>query len=144
MEKKVTATRVRQVTEKDFPSLYTLWKKAGLWVRSYADEEARFVSMISLYPSLCLVLVTDEDTVIGSILGSFDGRSVALHRLTVDPECQKKGYGALLVKKLEEIAKGKGIKKISAQVHVSNKKVLGFYEKQEYVEDPLITLVKEL
>src|SRR5947209_1493275 len=126
---------IRQVLQSDFPSLYTMWQKAGLWVRPYTDEEDRFTSMISLYPSLCLVLI-DENQIIGSILGGFDGRGVYIHRLAIDPEYQNEGYGALLVKKLEAAAKSQNMKKISAQVHVSNKEVLGFYEKLEYVEDP--------
>src|SRR5437660_217071 len=135
---------VRQVLQSDFPSLYIMWQKAGLWIRPYADEEDRFQSMISLYPSLCFVLIGNNNQIIGSIFGGFDGRSVYIHRLAVDPEYQKEGYGTLLVKKLEAAAKSQNVKKISAQIHVSNKKVLGFYEKQDYVEDPLITLVKEI
>ena len=135
---------IREVTKEDFNSLYKLWKTVGLWLYPIEEEKPRFDNMLTFNSSLCLVLADEGKKVIGSILGAFDGRTVSIHRLAVHPDYQERGYGARLVKELEDRAGKQGIKKIAGQIHVSNLKVLGFYEKQGFRRDDTITVVKRL
>jgi len=135
--------KIRQIVSEDFDKAYDLWKKVGLWVRPKDQEKLRFVEMLRLNQDMCFVL-EDAKEIVGTILGSYDGRSVAVHRLAVKTEIQKKGYGKLLLNGLEKTTKERGIKRIFLQVHTSNQEVLGFYKKLGYVDDPLITLKKDI
>ncbi len=135
--------KIRQILLGDFDKSYNLWKEVGLWVRPYDQEKIRFDEMLRLNQDMCFVLEVDGD-IVGTILGSYDGRSVSVHRLAVKTNLQKKGYGKLLIDTLEKKIKERGIQRIFLQVHTSNQKVLGFYKKLGYVDDPLITLQKNI
>lgn len=134
---------IRIITSADFEKAYNLWKGVGLWVRPIDQEKIRFDEMLRLNHDLCFVL-EEDGKIVGTILGSYDGRSVSVHRLAVKTEHQKKGYGKLLIETLEKKMKERGIQRIFLQVHTSNQKVLGFYRKLGYVDDPLITLQKKI
>lgn len=133
--------KTRQIVLDDFEKVYDLWKDVGLWVRPFAQEKRRFDEMMRLNSDLCFVL-SEGTTIVGTILGAYDGRAVSVHRLAVKTELQKKGYGKLLLETLENKIKERGIERIYLQVHTSNQNVLGFYKKLGYIDDPLITLQK--
>ncbi len=134
---------VRNFTPEDFDKAYRLWKDVGLWVRPYDQELSKFGEMLRLKNDLCFVL-DDDGEIVGTILGAYDGRSASIHRLAVKKSLQRKGYGRMLMQTLEDVLKEKGITKMMAQVHISNKNVVNFYKNLGYKEDPLITLTKDL
>jgi ribosomal protein S18 acetylase RimI-like enzyme len=125
---------IRHAVINDFSELYKLWQKAGLQVYNQKDEKVRFESMVATNPDLNFVLLNENDEIVGSILGAFDGRSASIHRLAIMPELQHQGYGRQLVKKIEEALKVRGVKKLVAQVHVTNTQVVPFYEKLGFAE----------
>lgn len=144
MTKKLYNILIRQVQSNDFDDLYSFWERVSLKLNPYEEEKAKFSGMVSLNPDLCFILI-NEDKICGSILGGYDGRSASVHRLAVEPELQNKKYGSLLLKRLEEKLKEKGIKKVALQIHVSNAEVAGFYKKLGYKEmDYVSTLYKDL
>lgn len=135
----------RQAAKEDFDILYTLWQKASLQLYSKEDEFKRYVDMLSLNPDLCFLILNDEKKIIGSIFGTFDGRTASIHRLAILPEQQKQGLGKSLIRLLEETLRKRGIKKLSAQIHVSNSHVVPFYEKLGFQEMTYVkTLYKDL
>lgn len=134
---------IRIITISDFDKVYGLWKQVGLWVRPFEQEKIRFDEMLKLNSDLCIVL-EENGELVGTILGSYDGRAVSVHRLAVKTDQQKKGYGKLLLDTLEKKTKELGIQRIFLQVHTSNQNLLGFYRKLGYVPDPLITLTKDI
>lgn len=123
----------RLATKADFKHLYPFWQSVGLQLYNYEDELKRYESMLALNPDLCLVL-ENNDEIIGSIMGTFDGRTASIHRLAVASDFQKHGLGKELIQKLEAILKSQGIKKLSAQIHISNTIVVPFYEKNGFQE----------
>ncbi len=126
--------KIRQITETDFDDLYQLWVEAGLQLYPSGDERKRFDSMLNLNPDLCFALINDKKEIIGSILGGFDGRTASIHRLVIHPTLQKQGQGSFLVNELETALRKRGIKKLSAQIHISNTEVVPFYEKLGFQE----------
>jgi ribosomal protein S18 acetylase RimI-like enzyme len=124
----------RQATLDDFSALYLFWQTAGLQLYPETDELKRYESMLNLNPDLCILLINEKQEVIGSIFGAFDGRTASVHRLAILPELQKQGLGKKLIAALEEVLRQKGIKKLSAQIHISNTQVIPFYEKLGFQE----------
>ncbi len=137
--------KTRQIHSEDFDGLYKLWEKAKLKLYPIEEERVRFKAMLSLNPELCFVLIDEKQILIGSILGGFDGRTASIHRLAIDPAFQKQGHGLFLLKELEKRLKDKRIKKVSAQIHISNTQVIDFYKKCGYENmDYVINLFKDL
>lgn len=87
--------------------------------------------MIKVENSCCFKLVKGKK-IIGSILGTFNGRRAWIYHLAVDPKYQRLGYGSMLLKKTENILKKKGAHMVNLSVLFSNLKVAPFYEKKGY------------
>jgi len=122
---------IRQITIEDFPKLYSLWKKAGLEVKSIKVEKKELAQMIRLNSGSCL-LVEQDNLIIGSALGVFNGRRAMVYHLAVDPDYQHKGYGSILLCKVEEALQKAGADIILLWVNYTNLKVLPFYLKKKY------------
>lgn len=126
-----TKVLIREMTSSDFQEVLSLWKKAGLDIGNEEMELSDLALLIKINPTSCLVLVKDK-TIIGSILGTFDGRRGWIYHLAIHPDFQKEGYGSLLLEKVEKELKKKGAHRIHLGVAHANEKVLPFYEKLGY------------
>ena len=118
----------------DFNNLYAFWQKAGLQLYPEVAEEKRFYDMLDLNPDLCFCLVDENNEIMATILGGFDGRTATINRLAVHPQHQKKGLGSILIAELEKKLKVRGIKKIALMIHTKNTEVVPFYEKLGFAE----------
>ena len=118
----------------DFNNLYAFWQKAGLQLYPEVAEEKRFYDMLDLNPDLCFCLVDENNEIMATILGGFDGRTATINRLAVHPQHQKKGLGSILIAELEKKLKVRGIKKIALMIHTKNAEVVPFYEKLGFAE----------
>lgn len=58
-------------------------------------------------------------------------------------QCQKKGYGALLMNALEVLASNMGIEKLELNVRASNKNAIKFYRKKNFCDEK-IAMIKDL
>lgn len=136
--------KIRLMKIEDFEAMYDLWKKVGLKVVNYEDEKEATEQIIKWNPATCFVIFIG-DKLIGTVLGTFNGRRAWIYHLAVHPNFQKKGLGTLLLEKAENALKKLGAKRILLGVSKTNLKVLGFYQKQWYVEvDDAITMGKNL
>lgn len=125
---------IKNISPDLFPEIYEFWQSTGLHLYPFDDEQKRFKDMLSLNPDLCVYLADDKNKIVATILGSFDGRSATINRLAVEPNEQNKGYGKLMVTKIEDIFKEKGIKKVAIMIHSANTQVIPFYEKIGFKE----------
>lgn len=122
---------IRKVTLKDFPNILSLWKKSGLEI---SNEEKELLSMektIKLNPRSCLVLVNDQK-IIGSVFGAFDGRRGWIYHLAIHPDFQQNGYGSLLLQKTEKALKKLGVHRIHLGLLYKSLGIFPFYEKYGY------------
>lgn len=126
--------RYREASLRDFEELYAFWDSVELALYPREHEKALFESMMKLNPDLCVVLVDKDERIVGSVLGSFDGRSAMINRLAVAESLQGMGWGKKLMIKIEELFSKKGVSKVLIQIHSSNTKVLRFYEKLGFQE----------
>lgn len=124
----------RQPTLADFEALYEFWDHVGLGLYPKQDEKQRFEAMLKLNPDLCSIVFSDSGEIIGSIFGTFDGRTASIHRLAVAPALQSQGLGSKLIAQLEDTLRARGIQKLSAQIHISNTQVAPFYTKLGFAE----------
>lgn len=125
--------RIRIMLIKDLDSVCLLWKKAELGVADLETERKYLDQMIKLNPHSNFVAI-EEEKIIGSVFGIFNGRRGWIYHLAVHPAFQNKGIGSLLLKQTEKALKKIGARRVCLWVNKSNLKVLTFYKKYGYTE----------
>lgn len=134
---------IRRFTPEDYDEVHSLWQSCNLSLEA-SDSKEEIVKFATMNPDTSLV-GTFEDKIIACVLGGFDGRRGLVHHLSVDEKYQGYGYGAEIMKYLENIFKDKGVIKISFWVIKSNINVVGFYEKLGYeLRNDIVTVSKKL
>ncbi len=126
----------------DYEQVVALWQAAGLKIgRSESREGLR--KKLERDADLFLVAQQD-DRIVGTVLGSYDGRRGWINRLAVAPDHRGQGLGSLLVAQVEEGLKARGCGKVNLFIEPTNAQVQGFYERLGYTADELIFMEKWL
>ena len=121
---------IRQFREEDKEQVINLWNICKL-IRSWNDPMKDIERKKGVGEDLFLVLEKDNK-IIGSVMGGYDGHRGVMNYLSVHPEFRGKGFGKLLVNKVEEKLKELGCPKINLLVRSNNSKVIKFYEGNSY------------
>jgi len=135
-------TRLRRYAPGDFRAVARLWRRSGLHLgpsdRSVELERARRRD-----PDLFLVAVRGT-SVVGAILGRFDGRRGWVNHLAVDPSARSRGIATRLMAEVERRLRAKGCQKVNLHVVAANREVCRFYEGLGYERTDLIFMGKWL
>ncbi len=108
---------IREITIVDYEKLIPFWQ-ANYFVNDM-DSKDRLALFLEKNPDLSL-LAEDSGKIVGSILGSFDGRRGYIQKLVVARECRKKGLGKQLVESVLEKLKALGTTYIPLSVEKEN------------------------
>jgi len=135
--------KIREFKIDDYQVVRDLWKDAGLILRP-GDELEDVELKLQRDPDLFLVAEQD-DMIVGSVIGGWDGRRGWIYHLAVKPEHQRKKIGAGLLHEVEKRLVAKGAKKVNAQVYRWNEKSSDFFKAIGYNAQPdLIMIGKQL
>lgn len=112
----------RGIDIQDYEKLIPFWKEN--YFVNEMDSYERFKLFLEKNPNLG-ILAEDDGVIVGTALGSFDGRRGYLQKVVVDKKLRKKGLGQQLVKKV--IAKLQTLGTIYIPINVEQEFV-HFYE----------------
>jgi ribosomal protein S18 acetylase RimI-like enzyme len=120
-----------------------------LWTEELPDPSPHNAPTVALPKKLDandqLLLVADVDgTVVGSVMGGYDGHRGWIYSLAVSPTHRRRGIGAALVRRIEAIVEARGCLKVNLQVRETNASVMSFYESLGYTVEPRISMGKRL
>jgi len=130
---------IREFKIDDYPVVRDLWQTAGLILRP-GDELEDVKLKLQRDPDLFLVAIQDN-RIVGSILGGWDGRRGWIYHLAVKPEHQRKGIGLGLVREVEKRLVAKGARKVNAQVYKWNERSSKFFKAIGYETQPDLTMI---
>ena len=127
---------VRPYSEKDLEDIVSLWDICGL-SRPWNDPIKDIKRKLIVQREIFLILEKDEK-ILGSVMGGYDGHRGSVYYLGIHPNHKNKGFGKLLMKKIEEELIQMGCPKINLMIRDTNLDVQEFYriigyEKQEVV-----------
>jgi diadenosine tetraphosphate (Ap4A) HIT family hydrolase/ribosomal protein S18 acetylase RimI-like enzyme len=125
---------LRAATAADVTHLCALWAAAGVGGGGVTDR-AEIVERLKRDPAL-FVVAEDRGTIIGSVMGCYDGHRGWLKRVAVAPDRQGSGLGRLLVEETERRFVGLGITKLRLSVAESNDRGLAFWAHMGYRDSP--------
>ncbi len=128
----------------DYAQVIALWEQAGPGIhlgRSDAPDEIK--KKLSRDPDLFL-LAEKDGSLVGAVLGGFDGRRGMMYHLAVDQTCRRQGIGEALMAALESRLKEKGCIRYYLLVTMDNEEAHHFYEARGWEKMPLYALGKDL
>jgi ribosomal protein S18 acetylase RimI-like enzyme len=133
---------IRQFCKDDYSFILQLWIKCDLLLKK-SDELSELEKLLEINKDLFLV-ATEDEKIIGCVLGCWDGRRGWINHLAVDPEKRRLGIGKELMNELENRLRIKGCLKINLTIMPNNKKVKAFYKTVGYSEEKVIFLSKKI
>ncbi len=122
--------RIRAFRMEDYDTVVDLWKTAGLEIRP-GDEREEIQKKLKRDPEFFLV-AQENGSLVGTVLGTWDGRRGWIHHLAIRPDKQRSGFGTMIINELEKRMKKKGVLKVNAIVYRTNKKSIDFFKKNGY------------
>lgn len=130
--------KLRPITLEDYPKLISFWRK-NYFVRGI-DSLDRFKLFLEKNPDLSIVAERDVE-IVGTVLGSFDGRRGYLQKLVVRKDMRGKGIGKKLIKEVVRRLKSLGVVYIPITCEAEN---IPFYEKCGFKNDKQATMSWEI
>ncbi len=105
-----------------------LWSNAGPGIQlSFSDRPEEIRRKLERDPDLFLVAESDG-TVIGAVMGGYDGRRGMVYHLAVTPARRGQGIARRLMEELERCLLSKGCYKYYLLVTRDNQQAIQFYE----------------
>ena len=132
--------RLRVFTMRDYEQVIALWLKTGISVGP-ADSREGILQTLQHNPDLFLI-ADNGQRVVGTVIGTYDGRCGWAHHVAVDPQCQGAGVGAALMGELENRLRARGCATINLTVARTNAQVQGFYERLGFDPRDVICMQK--
>lgn len=128
----------------DYQQVYNLWSQAGPGIHlRRSDEPQEIAKKLQRDPDLFLVAEMD-DSIIGTVLGGFDGRRGMLYHLAVSPIHRKQGIAGALVNELERRLRSRGCLRYYLLVTTDNQEAICFYENHGWQRMDLLAYAKDL
>ena len=134
--------KTRTYHDTDEEAVLSLWRRVGI-DRPWLDLRAEIAEKRKRDRSLFLVAEAGN-SVVGAVMGAYDGRRGWVYHLAVEPERQRQGLGRLLMVALEQRMRRRGVTKINLQVRQDNLDVCTFYERLGYLDERLVSFGKRL
>jgi len=111
---------IRQFSQKDYEKVIHLWRDTNLPLRLEGrDSSEKIEAQIKNGTSIILV-AESNGKVVGSVLGTHDGRKGWVNRLAVDTEYRKKNIARSLVTELEHRFEQIGLDVIACLIEGQN------------------------
>ncbi len=126
----------------DYAAMLALWELCGLHPSS-TDTEAALARKLTRDPELFLV-AEDGGRIVGTVLGSYDGRRGWINRLAVHPDVRGQGLADRLMAEVERRLLAIGCDKVNLLIEPDNAGVQAYYARLGYSVDPLIFMEKWL
>ncbi len=128
----------------DYKEVHQLWASAGEGIHlRRSDEPEEIEKKIRRDPDLFLV-AENRGTIVGTVMGGFDGRRGLVYHLAVAEPYREQGIGSLLMTELEQRLCAKGCLRCYLLVTQDNETTIRFYEHRDWEKMELYVYGKDL
>ena len=118
--------RVRVFRDSDTEAVISLWNRVFPDPAPRNDPADSIRRKIAADRDLFFV-AEEDDTVVGAVMGGYDGHRGWIYSLAVNPSARRRGVGAALMAHLEAALADRGCPKINLQILADNEEVVAFY-----------------
>lgn len=128
---------IRPARENEAAAVVRLWKESD--ATPSITDSAEEVTRLTREQGAVLLVATDNDQVVGSVIGGWDGWRGNIYRLTVRQDHRCKGLAKTLVQEVSRALFDKGARRLSALVEYEHELAVGFWDSMRdygWVIDP--------
>ena len=133
---------IRPFRAADEAAVIALWERCKL-TRPWNDPKKDVSRKLGVQRELFLVGV-EAGVIVAAVMAGYDGHRGSVNYLAVDPQHRRRGYGAALMRRVEEVLRERGCPKVNLAVRTANAEVIAFYRKLGYAPDDVVPLGKRL
>jgi ribosomal protein S18 acetylase RimI-like enzyme len=124
--------KIRKLCGEDYDALTALWQKCGLPFKPRGRDSREKIAR-ELTKETAIFLAAELDgQMVGSVLGTHDGRKGWINRLAVDPGFQHRGIAQRLLLEAENALYQLGIEIIACLIEDYNHTSMAFFQKAGY------------
>ncbi len=128
---------IKRFQIKDYDALIKLWNEAGLPHKPEGRDRKTHIAREIKNKKNCIFLIAwHNKQMVGSVLGTHDGRKGWINRLAVHPEYRNQGIGKRLVKTIEKELHKQGIGIIACLIEDWNTDSIKFFTRLGYIHHP--------
>ena len=144
-ENNITLISIREAAiPTDYQKIFDLWNNAGPGIHlRQSDTLEEIQKKFARDPDLFLVAEIDG-SIIGAVLGGFDGRRGIVYHLAVEEKYRNSGIGEDLMQELEKRLKAKGCIRSYLLIVPENADALKFYRNRGWSKLDLLVMGKDL
>jgi ribosomal protein S18 acetylase RimI-like enzyme len=135
--------RIRQYRDDDLERVEALWRACNLIV-PYNDPGADIAFCQSTGHGEMFVGEDEFGVVIATVMVGHDGHRGWVYYLAVDPERQRSGLGARMIRHAEAWLCALGVRKVQLLIRESNIGAASFYDRLGYERSPVIVMQRWL
>lgn len=126
---------VRELRIEDYDALIRLWEAAGLRHRPDGRDGRGRIGKELGSPMAVFLVAELEGRLIGSLLGTTDGRKGWINRLAVHPDFQRRGVARALLREAEERFERRGLLVFACLIEGENAASQEFFDRMGYDAD---------
>jgi ribosomal protein S18 acetylase RimI-like enzyme len=124
----------------DYDEVAELWKSVEMF-RPSVDGLDHLGEVCRRNPGLFLLAV-EEGQIVGSVIGTYDGRRAYIYHVVVHPSHQRKGYASALIQEVERRIWALGAQKLRFMVGKENTSAQEFYRSVGFDYDRDVSMSK--
>ena len=132
---------IRPFQPENEQSVVALWREVFAYGAPHNDPALTISLKLRKGRDLFFVAL-DENAVIGTVMGGYDGHRGWIYLLAVAPGARRRGVGTALVRHVESALRDLGCPKINLQVLPDNSQVIEFYRKMGFKVEERISMGK--
>lgn len=123
---------IRQLDISDYDELIGLWARSGLSHRPHGRDSREEMRKQFRRKETYILGMFDGNTMIGSIVGTSDGRKAWINRLAVDPDYRGRGLGGKLIAEIEGYLRKHDVRVIAALIEDWNTPSMSVFSNAGY------------
>ena len=135
--------QIRPYEDQDERQVIALWGEVLPDSAPHNEPAAALRQKLAVERDL-LFLAVSNDTVIGTVMGGYDGDRGWVFSVAGSLAQRRKGVGTALLRRLEEALAARGCLKVNLQVRASNPGVVAFYQRLGYAVEERLSMGKKV
>jgi ribosomal protein S18 acetylase RimI-like enzyme len=126
----------RPATPDDAARIVQFWQESGASMGP--SDSVEHVRRAIAHPAALLLVAEAGESLVGTLLGSFDGWRGNMYRLVVHPAHRRQGIARQLVKRVELFFAEQGARRITVLIEADRPWAVAFWNAAGYPYDPRI------
>jgi ribosomal protein S18 acetylase RimI-like enzyme len=116
----------------DYDAIIRLWKQAGLESVRLEGRDSRDAFAAQLTAGQKIIGLEDDGQLIGTVVVTHDTRKGWINRLSIHPDCRRRGYAAKLIAAAEQELRAAGLQIFAVLIEADNNASRELFAREGY------------